>query len=268
MIWKETRFMSPRSDSDNDPRLSRRLALALIAGVGGALGISRLISADDDDNSGHGNDHDDDTDTPDTPDDEGKVAPLGTVPPGSFEVRIVDDDADAFRPGTISVMPGQPVTFVNLDDDPHTATGASFDTGIMHPGEQATVTFDRPGVHPFACQIHPVMTGVVEVLGTVGPTVGTPVASPVASPAAVGASFEVTIADFSFDPSEITVPAGSVVTWVNSGAAPHTASASDQTFDTGVIDPGTEASHTFAETGAFSYFCAFHPSMTGTVTVT
>lgn len=259
-----------RSGSENDPRFSRRLALALMAGIGGLLGASRIITASDDhdddshDNSGHDSDHDDDTDTHD---DIGKVPPLGTVPPGSLEVQIVDDDADAFQPDTLSVMPGQSVTFVNLDDDPHTATGANFDTGIIQPGDQATVTFDRTGVHPFACQIHPIMTGVIEVLDTAGSAIGTPAASPVASPVATSETTEITIADFSFNPAEITISVGSVVTWVNGGAAPHTATASDQSFDTGVIDPGAAASHTFGQTGEFAYFCAFHPTMTGTVIV-
>ena len=253
--------MITHPESRDNSRFSRRIALAAIAGTGGLIGLSRLIGV----KAFASDDHD--TDKIDTPED-GKVAPLGTVPPGSMEVRIVDDDANGFQPQTISVEPGQSVTFVNLDDDPHTATGAAFDTGIIQPGEQVTVTLDQAGVHPYACQIHPVMTGVVEVPGAVGTPEASPQASPVAAAPDTGDGASVSIIDFAFEPAELTVSAGSAVTWTNNGAAPHTATASDQSFDTSVLNPGDNASHTFTEPGEFAYFCAFHPSMTGTVIVT
>ncbi len=200
-------------------------------------------------------------------DDDGKVAAQGTVPAGSVEVRIVDDDADAFQPGTITVDLGGQVTFVNLDDDPHTATGAGFDTGNIDPGQQVTVTFDEAGTFPFACQYHPAMTGSVAVRDASGTVFGTPAATPAASPAG-GASAEVEIVDFAFDPAEVRIAAGTTVTWTNRDSVPHTATADDGSFDTGAIDGGASASHTFDAPGTFSYVCAFHPSMTGSITVT
>lgn len=266
--------MTSHDHGDADQRISRRLALSLAA-VGGSIGVARLLISSEkvdadtksnDDHSGHSDDESDDT-TPDNDDHEGKVAPLGTVPSGSAEVRIIDDDADGFFPGTITIDRGQKITFVNRDDDPHTATGAAFDTGIMQPGEQQTIVFEEAGSFPYSCQIHPVMTGVVDVRGgTVQPS-ASPAASPFASPVAGGASFDVAIADFSFEPAEVTVPAGSIVMWHNTGAAPHTASAADQSFDTGIIDPGANASHAFTEAGEYPYFCAFHPSMTAKIVV-
>lgn len=96
------------------------------------------------------------------------MAPLGTVPPGSAEVRIVDDDADAFQLGTITVDLGGQVTFVNLDDDLHTATGAGFDTGNIDPGAidggaSGSHTFDAPGTFAYFCAFHPNLTGTVIV---------------------------------------------------------------------------------------------------------
>jgi plastocyanin len=253
--------------------LSRRAALTILVGAGATAAFSRAIvlghDEDDDDNSGRGSDDDSGSGS----DDEGKVAPLGTVPPGSAEVRIVDDDANGFQPGTITIARGDTVTFVNLDDDAHTATGAGFDTGIFQPGQLVTVTFDEAGAFPYACQIHPVMTGVIEVSDGGAAVAASPDASPIASPVAAtpGASGEmttVTIVDFSFDPQEITITAGSTVTWRNDDAVPHTATADDQSFDTGMLNAGDEASHTFDEPGEYPYFCAFHPSMTGVVIVT
>ena len=266
---------------DPDPRtLSRRALLTATGAAGALLAIPAAIALahddddhdDDHDSSGSGSDHDDhddrdqDTDTrTGSSDDEGDVAPLGTVPPGSAEVRIVDDDADGFQPGTIAIDPGQQVTFVNLDDDPHTATGAGFDTGIMQPGEQATVSFDEPGSYPYSCQIHPVMTGTVEVRGEAA---ASPEASPAATPAASGQEVAVGIVDFAFDPAEIEVPAGTTVSWTNEDSVPHTATAEDGSFDTGTIEAGASGSHTFATPGEFPYICAFHPTMQGVVRVT
>ncbi|HEV2127068.1 MAG TPA: cupredoxin domain-containing protein [Thermomicrobiales bacterium] len=230
---------------------------------------------DDHDNSGPGNaedrpDRDDDDDDDDDDfDDEGDVAAQGTVPPGSVEVRIVDDDTNGFQPGPITIDPGQQVTFVNLDDDPHTATGAGFDTGIMQPGQQVTITFDEPGTFPYSCQIHPVMTGVVEVRGEVAATSASPEASPAAAtPAAAGGEAAVTIVDFSFDPAEIEVAVGTTVTWTNEDSVPHTATAEDGTFDTGALNQGESGSHTFDTPGEYPYICSFHPNMHGVVIVT
>lgn len=256
------------NDFLEESTLNRRLLLGFATGVGATAIISQMIglASDDDDDTDHDDDHDDNGTR--GSDDDGKVAPLGTVPPDSAEVRIVDDDADAFQPGTISIDVGGKVTFVNLDDDPHTATGVGFDTGIMQPGGQTTITYEQPGVFPYACRLHPVMTGVVEVRDPDAAASASPVASPLAAtPVASGITHRVSIVDFSFDPSELNVATGDTVEWTNDGAAPHTATATDQSFDTGVIDPGGNASHTFDKAGAVDYFCAFHPSMTGIVNV-
>ena len=77
----------------------------------------------------------------------------------------------------------------------------------------------------------------------------------------------VSIVDFAFDPASVEVPVGATVTWTNTGAAPHTATASDGTFDSGQLAPGATFSHTFTATGTFPYVCQIHPQMTGTVTV-
>src|SRR3954468_9463650 len=37
--------------------------------------------------------------------------------------------------------------------------------------------------------------------------------------------------------------------------------------DSGVLEPGQTFSHTFGESGEFSYACAIHPQMTGTIRV-
>ncbi|MEA2362714.1 MAG: hypothetical protein QOD71_1859 [Thermoleophilaceae bacterium] len=85
--------------------------------------------------------------------------------------------------------------------------------------------------------------------------------------AIAAASTGVTISDFKFSPSDVTVNVGDTVTWSNSGPAPHSATATDGSFDTGILDKGGSGSHTFSKPGTFSYICTPHPFMKGTVTV-
>jgi LPXTG-motif cell wall-anchored protein len=89
-----------------------------------------------------------------------------------------------------------------------------------------------------------------------------------AKPKAIAAaSGSVTIADFNFAPASITIDAGDAVTWNNDGPTPHSATANDGSFDTGILKKGQSGSHTFSEAGSFSYYCKPHPYMKATVVV-
>jgi plastocyanin len=77
----------------------------------------------------------------------------------------------------------------------------------------------------------------------------------------------VEIADFTFSPGQITVTAGTTVTWVNNDSAPHTATGDGGEFDTGTINSGGSASITFNTAGTFTYHCEIHPNMTATIVV-
>jgi plastocyanin len=101
-----------------------------------------------------------------------------------------------------------------------------------------------------------------------GEHVGTPIAVPTetVSPAATeGTSVE--IKDYAFTPPTLTVPAGTTVTWTNNDAVPHTATASDASFDSGNLNPGQSYSFTFATPGSYPYACQYHAGMTGTIVV-
>ncbi|MCS6848947.1 MAG: cupredoxin family copper-binding protein, partial [Anaerolineae bacterium] len=77
----------------------------------------------------------------------------------------------------------------------------------------------------------------------------------------------VTIAGFAYSPKQAVVRVGDTVTWTNNDSAPHTVTASDASFDSGTLGQGGVYSRTFGATGVFSYFCAIHPSMVGSVRV-
>ncbi|MFN8677646.1 MAG: cupredoxin domain-containing protein [Thermomicrobiales bacterium] len=220
---------------------------------------------DHDDHSGRGRGRgrggDDDGQRED--DDRQDAAITGQIPAGAIEIRIVSDDAGGFVPGDLTVDLGDTVAFVNTHSDEHTATGSGFDTGIIPEGGVATVRLDKPGTFRYACQIHPEMTGQIAVRDATGvvPPPATPVASPVAGAATVR------IANLAYDPPTLTVPAGSMVTWSNDDGTPHTVTAEDGLFDSGIFDPGASFSWTFTEPGAFAYHCLLHPTMQGRVVV-
>lgn len=255
---------TPPVAPDGRPIITRRAIIAGLAGIpalstAAALGAGFRHDDDDDhgdddhDDDGHGDGHDDDHDDRDDDDD----GPARTLEDGSIEVRIIDDDSDGFTPQSLTIKPGQSVTFVNRDDDAHTATGADWDTGILQPGDSATIAFDTPGEFAYACQIHPVMTGNILVEGAT--------ATPQASPAATGNT--VRIVNLAYDPPQLEIAVGTTVTWTNDDQVSHTATSSDGLFDTGTIRAGESAEITFDEAGTFEYVCAFHAGMRATVVV-
>ena len=83
-----------------------------------------------------------------------------------------------------------------------------------------------------------------------------------------GGSPTVDIANFKYEPAELTVPAGSTVTFTNQDSAAHTATSDDSgVFDTGTLGQGDSAPVTLNKPGTYTYFCEFHAFMHGTITV-
>ena len=78
---------------------------------------------------------------------------------------------------------------------------------------------------------------------------------------------KVTIAAFAYDPDPVRIQVGGKVIWQNQDADAHTATAEDDSFDTGLIEEGKLKSETFKEPGTFAYICTVHPQMHGTVEV-
>jgi plastocyanin len=85
--------------------------------------------------------------------------------------------------------------------------------------------------------------------------------------ATAAADTGVTISDFQFAPASVTINVGDTVTWTNEGPTPHSATADDRSFDTGIFNAGQSRSETFDQAGTFAYFCTPHPNMRGTIVV-
>jgi plastocyanin len=75
----------------------------------------------------------------------------------------------------------------------------------------------------------------------------------------------VTIVNYAFTPTALTVPAGTKITLTNSDGTLHTATASDKSFDSGPLEPGK--SYSTKITKSVTYFCAIHNYMKATIKV-
>ena len=95
--------------------------------------------------------------------------------------------------------------------------------------------------------------------------VASTVASVQAPPVATNS---VSIQNFDFSPTAITVPVGTTVTWTNNDIEQHTVTARDKAFNSDAIANEKTFTFTFDKAGSFEYFCQIHPHMVGTVVVT
>jgi len=77
----------------------------------------------------------------------------------------------------------------------------------------------------------------------------------------------VSMGDNFFAPQSITIPAGSAVEWRNDGTRPHTSTSDSGIWDSDLLRNGQTFSQALNSAGTFTYNCAFHPEMTGTVVV-
>jgi amicyanin len=95
--------------------------------------------------------------------------------------------------------------------------------------------------------------------GTQGqPSPGTPVAGVT----------QVSIQNFTYQPANMSVKAGTTVTWTNQDSTPHTVTFRNGMRDSGILRQGQSFSYTFTQPGTYTYYCAYHANMVGTVTVT
>ena len=80
-------------------------------------------------------------------------------------------------------------------------------------------------------------------------------------------AWSVNIGDNFFDQPQAAAEPGSTITWTNKGDEPHTVTADDGSFDSGMLNPGDSYTVAFDGQGTVTYHCAIHPKMRGSVTV-
>jgi plastocyanin len=75
------------------------------------------------------------------------------------------------------------------------------------------------------------------------------------------------VKNFAFGPANVTILAGQTVQFIDDDDTPHTVTAGDKSFDSGTLNKGGKWERTFPTAGTYTYVCAFHPYMKGTVVV-
>lgn len=88
------------------------------------------------------------------------------------EGQAVAIDDFAFRPETLTVPAGTTVTWSNEDATSHTVTAGSgdapdpqaFDLEVDEQGQTVSFTFDQAGTYAYYCELHPFMTGTIDVV--------------------------------------------------------------------------------------------------------
>jgi len=116
-----------------------------------------------------------------------------------------------------------------------------------------------------------VVAGIASAVACSNGYSSSPAAPNPAPPGSPAADVTITIRGMlgaqSFDPNPGTVKVGQTVAWHNADSIPHNPTGSG--FDTGLIGPGqTSQSVTFTAAGNVGYYCAIHPDMVGTLSVT
>ena len=70
-----------------------------------------------------------------------------------------------------------------------------------------------------------------------------------------------------FVPASLTIKPGDSVRWVNTDIVEHTATASNNSWDSKLVAAGKSWKYTFKSKGSFDYLCKYHPLMKGKLVV-
>jgi plastocyanin len=80
---------------------------------------------------------------------------------------------------------------------------------------------------------------------------------------------QITIAHFAYQPANLQVHVGTMVTWSNQDTVVHTVTFRAALMQSsGLLQQGQSYRATFNAPVTFAYYCAVHPAMVGSVTVT
>ena len=93
-----------------------------------------------------------------------------------------------------------------------------------------------------------------------------------------GPTTSITVQDYAYTPSVITISAGTKVNWQNDGPSSHSVTSDSTGFDSGALagpkpngyggmTNGELFQMTFTTPGTYTYHCMFHAQMHGTITV-
>ena len=77
----------------------------------------------------------------------------------------------------------------------------------------------------------------------------------------------VSIQNYAFSPSTLTIQKGANVTWKNDDSVQHTVVSDSPAFSSPLLNTGDTYTFQFNSTGTYPYHCSIHTYMKGTITV-
>jgi plastocyanin len=201
------------------------------------------------------------------------AVPSGGVDPRSGGLQInlgewaIGPEAKAIRPGRVTLVVANRgkqrhgLVIRSLGSDDAISDDDKVKTVRLEPGKTTRVTVDlAPGKYMIECFVsHHDERGMRLILDVRDDA---PLVSP---PRPSGRT--VAIKNFAFAPNARRVPVGATVRWTNEDAAPHTATATSSAFSSPQLRKGQGYSKRFGKPGRYTYLCALHPGMRGTVVV-
>jgi plastocyanin len=93
-----------------------------------------------------------------------KDAVINGEPSSMYQVTI---QGMRFQPDTLIALPGQTITWKNLDAVEHSVVsddGTTFNSGNINPGGTYSFSTNNNFVYPYHCGIHPGERGVLSVI--------------------------------------------------------------------------------------------------------
>jgi len=82
-----------------------------------------------------------------------------------------------------------------------------------------------------------------------------------------GDAAQVTIDNFTFSPTPLSVAVGTTVTWINRDDIPHSIVCPALNFHSRALDTDDSFSFRFQTAGTYDYLCGIHPHMRGQIIV-
>ena len=112
-----------------------------------------------------------------------------------------------------------------------------------------------------------IVIGAVLYYSMPSPTQSPPATTPLPTPPST-ADKTIVIQGSAFNPSTLTIKAGTKVIWLSNDTLPHTiVSDTGNELNSPELVKGLSYSHTFSKAGTYAYHCSIHRSMKGTIVV-
>lgn len=202
-------------------------------------------------------------------------APLAPVGPGLASTPVAGSPVPTAPSAGAPTTPA-PATPVAATTPPATTPLTTSDDGddAVIATSTAAVSGDRSVRRAITCTPAPTTATRSPTSGTTTsgtgatPTPGTGTTPTPAPTPAAPAPQSVSIANYAFAPSSITVAKGTTVNWKNNDSDDHTVTSDGAgPLKSPTFNLGGTYSYTFTTAGSFSYHCDVHPSMKGKVIV-